>query len=134
MSSAKDPICRSWGWLYKNDPEFSELLSKSAIFVFPSEAENFPAVLLEAMSAGMAIITSTAGGCPEVVGNTGLLVEPRDTEGIHKTLVKLVESDQLRRQLGQAALERAQQQFNWEKIAQQYLNCYNKVLNTNEGN
>ena len=123
-----------WGWLDKNDREFSELLSKSSIFIFPSEAENFPAVLLEAMSAGMAIITSTAGGCPEVVGDAGLLVEPRDTDGIRKMLVKLVESDQLRGQLGQAALERAQQKFNWKKIAQQYLNCYNKVLNNAEEN
>lgn len=130
---SKTPI-KFWGWLDKNDPRFNELLSKSAIFVFPSEAENFPAVLLEAMSAEMAIITSTAGGCPEVVGKAGLLVEPRDTEGIRKTLLKLIESDQLRRHLGKAALERAQQQFNWKKIAQQYLNCYDEVSKTSVGN
>lgn len=122
-----------WGWLDKNDPKFYELFNKSSIFVFPSEAENFPAVLLEAMSAGMAIITSTAGGCPEVVGKAGLLVEPRNTEGIRKMLVKLVDSDQLRKQLGKAALKRAQQ-FNWEKIAQQYLSCYNEVISTSGGN
>ncbi len=122
-----------WGWLDKNDPKFYELFNKSSIFVFPSEAENFPAVLLEAMSAGMAIITSTAGGCPEVVGKAGLLVEPRNTEGIRKMLVKLVDSDQLRKQLGKAALKRAQQ-FNWKKIAQQYLSCYNEVISTSGGN
>ena len=122
-----------WGWLDKNDPKFYELFNKSSIFVFPSEAENFPAVLLEAMSAGMAIITSTAGGCPEVVGKAGLLVEPRNTEGIRKMLVKLVDSDQLRKQLGKAALKRAQQ-FNWEKIAQQYLSCYNEVISTSGEN
>jgi glycosyltransferase involved in cell wall biosynthesis len=130
---SKTPI-KFWGWLDKNDRRFQELFSKSAVFIFPSEAENFPSVLLEAMASGMAIITSTAGGCPEVVGKTGLLVEPRDTEGIRKMLLKLVESDELRRQLGQAALERAQQQFNWENIAQQYLNCYSQILNTPAGN
>ncbi len=81
----------------------------------------------------MAIITSTAGGCHEVVGKAGLLVEPRDSEGIRKMLVKLVDSDQLRQQLGKQALERAQQ-FNWENIAQQYLNCYSQILNTAAGN
>lgn len=131
--NSKTPI-KFWGWLDKNDPKFYELFNKSSIFVFPSEAENFPAVLLEAMSAGMAIITSTAGGCPEVVGKAGLLVEPRDTEGIREMLVQLVESEELRQQLGEHALKRAEQQFNWKKIAQQYLNCYNEVISTSGGN
>lgn len=129
---SKTPI-KFWGWLDKNDQKFYELFNTSSIFIFTSEADNFPTVLLEAMSAGMAIITSTAGGCPEVVGKTGLLVGPRDTEEIRKMLVKLVDSDQLRQQLGQAALKRAQQ-FNWENIAQQYLNCYSQILNTAAGN
>ena len=129
---SKTPI-KFWGWLDKNDPTFYELFNKSAIFIFPSEADNFPTVLLEAMSAGMAIITSTAGGCPEVVGKAGLLIEPRDTEGIRKTLQKLIESDKLRRQLSEAALKKVEQ-FNWKNIAQQYLNCYQEVLNTTGGN
>ena len=128
--NSKTPI-KFWGWLDKNNPKFNELLSKSSIFVFPSEAENFPAVLLEAMAAEMAIITSTAGGCPEVVGKTGLLVEPGDTKGIRKMLLKLIESDDLRKKLGKQALKRARQQFNWGKIAQQYLDCYNEVISTN---
>ena len=130
---SKTPI-KFWGWLDNNDPRFYQLFSKSAIFVFPSEAENFPSVLLEALASGMAIITSTAGGCPEVVGKAGLLVEPRDAEGIRKMLTKLIDSDQLRQQLGKQALERARQQFDWENIAQQYLNCYSQILNTTAGN
>ncbi len=126
---SKTPI-KFWGWLDKKDPKFYELFNTGSIFIFPSEAENFPTVLLEAMSAGMAIITSMAGGCPEVVGTAGLLVEPRDTEGIREMLLKLVESDDLRRQLSEAAIKRVEQ-FNWEKIAQQYLNCYNEVISTN---
>ncbi|MHC4095788.1 MAG: glycosyltransferase family 4 protein [Planctomycetota bacterium] len=129
---SKTPI-KFWGWLDNNDPKFYELFSKSAIFIFPSEAENFPSALLEALASGMAIITSTAGGCPEVVGKAGILVEPGDTEGIRKMLTKLVDSDQLRQQLRKQALERARQ-FNWENIAQQYLNCYDQILNAPAGN
>lgn len=129
---SKTPI-QFWGWLDNNDTRFYDLFSKSAIFVFPSEAENFPSVLLEALASGMAIITSTAGGCPEVVGKAGLLVEPGDTEGIRKMLTKLIDSDQLRQQLGKQALEQARQ-FNWENIAQKYLNCYSQILNTTDGN
>jgi glycosyltransferase involved in cell wall biosynthesis len=110
---SKTPI-KFWGWLDKNNSKFYELFNTSSIFIFPSEADNFPTVLLEAMSAGMAIITCSAGGCPEVVGKAGLLVEPRDTEGIRKTLKKLVESG--------------------KNIASQYLNCYQEVLHTTKGN
>ncbi len=134
LAESSKTAIKFWGWLDSNDPRFYELFSKSAIFIFPSEAENFPSVLLEALASGMAIITSTAGGCPEVVGKAGILVEPRDTEGIRNMLTKLIDSDQLRQQLGKQALERARQQFNWENIARQYLNCYSRILNTPAGN
>jgi glycosyltransferase involved in cell wall biosynthesis len=115
------------GWLDKSDPEFRELFSKSSVFIFPSEAENFPTVLLEALSAGMAIITSSAGGCAEVVGEAGLLVPPGDVRAIKDNLKKLIDSEQLRRQLATAALARAKQ-FSWEAVTQKYLDCYKKVI------
>ena len=67
-AGSKTPV-RFHGWLDQRDPRFAELYARGAIFVFPSESENFPSVLLEAMRAGMAIIASNAGGCPEVVGD-----------------------------------------------------------------
>ena len=111
------------GWLDKTDERFYKLFNESAIFIFPSEAENFPTVLLEAMSAGMAIITSTAGGCPEVVGAAGMLVQPKSVDEIKNSLKKLIDSKQLREQLSAAALERVKQ-FTWESVAQKYLDCY----------
>ncbi len=121
------PSIKFWGWLDRDSAKLKHLYESSSIFIFPSAAENFPSVLLEAMAAGMAIITSTAGGCPEVVSEAGLLVEPGDVEGIRQNLVKLVASEKLRRRLGQAALERVQQ-FSWQSIAQKYIDCYRKVM------
>ena len=115
------------GWLDRDDEKFAQLFRESSIFVFPSEAENFPSVLLEAMSAGMAIITSTAGGCPEVVGEAGLLAEPRDVEGIRDCLMRLFESKELCDQLGAAALKRVEQ-FSWENVAKQYVSCFEAVI------
>jgi glycosyltransferase involved in cell wall biosynthesis len=106
-ADSKSPI-KFWGWLDKTDPNFYDLFKKSSIFVFPSEAENFPTVLLEAMAAGMAIITSTAGGCPEVIADAGLKVPPRNTEQIKVSLKKLMTSDELRKELSQKALARVQ--------------------------
>ena len=90
-AGSKTPV-RFHGWLDQRDPRFTELYARGAIFVFPSESENFPSVLLEAMRAGMAIITSNIGGCPEVVGDAALLVAPGDVEGIRKRIVELAGS------------------------------------------
>ena len=127
LAEGSKPAIKFWGWLDHNDPELKHLYESSSIFIFPSEAENFPTVLLEAMAAGMAIITSTAGGCPEVVGDAGVLVEPRDAAAIRDNLEKLVSSEKLRQQFAAAVLERVQQ-FSWESIAQKYLDCYQKVI------
>jgi len=116
-----------WGWLDQKNPQFKRLYETGSIFVFPSEAENFPVVLLEAMSAGMAIITSTAGGCPEVVGEAALLVAPRDPAAIREKLDNLINSSKLRRQLCAAALEQAKH-FAWPTVAQKYLQCYRKIV------
>jgi glycosyltransferase involved in cell wall biosynthesis len=123
---SRTPI-KFWGWLDRSDPKFCELFGTSSIFIFPSEAENFPTVILEAMAAGMAIITSTAGGCPEVAGEAALLVQPKDVSAIRSSLQKLILSDQLRHQLAAAALQRVKI-FNWENVANQYLDCYRQIM------
>jgi glycosyltransferase involved in cell wall biosynthesis len=128
---SQTPI-KFWGWLDKGDPRFSELFGKSSIFVFPSEMENFPTVLLEAMAAGMAVITSTAGGCPEVVGEAGLLVEPRNAGAIRQKLEELITSEPRRVELMTAARKRAAM-FGWHTIASRYVECYQKVINKRKG-
>jgi glycosyltransferase involved in cell wall biosynthesis len=115
-----------WGWLDKNDPQFKKLYETSSIFIFTSEAENFPTVLLEAMSAGLAIITTTAGGCPEVVGDAALLVEPQDVNSLRQQLKRLIDSEDLRRQLSSVAQQRVQN-FSWPNIARQYINYYQQI-------
>jgi glycosyltransferase involved in cell wall biosynthesis len=123
---SKSPI-KFWGWLDKSDPGFYDLFKKSSIFIFPSEAENFPTVLLEAMAAGIAIITSTAGGCPEVIEDAGLTVHPRNTEHIKVNLNRLMESNKLRDQLSQKALDRIQQ-FTWDSVTRMYVSSYRQIL------
>ncbi len=120
-----------YGWLDKQDPRFMELYATSSIFIFPSEAENFPTVLLEAMSAGMAIITSTAGGCPEVVGDAAILVPPRDSDALEEKLKLLLENRAVRDELAQKARERIRQ-FNWDVIASQYVTLFQEAMAKNE--
>lgn len=116
-----------WGWLDNGGAQFHELYEQCSVFVFPSESENFPTVLLEAMSAGHAIITSTAGGCPEVVGEAALLVPPRDIDSLAAALTRLRDEPARVVSLGQAARERVRQ-FSWDQVSRRYLACFEQVI------
>lgn len=116
------------GWLDNNSEEYIKFFEDSSIFVFPSSHESFGVVLLEAMSAGCAIITSNASGCPEVVGDTAILINPKDPEDIRRGLIKVIENENLRECLGKKARKRVENEFNWEKIAKEYLHIYKKVI------
>ena len=115
------------GWLDHSDPKFQELYEASSIFVFPSEMENFPTVLLEAMSAGCAIITSTAGGCPEVVGNAGILVEPKNANALREKILYLIENKEIRTDLANRAVQQTRR-FAWANVTKKYLNLYQDVI------
>ena len=113
-----------WGWLENRSPQLRELYESSTIFVFPSEAENFPIVLLEAMAAGLAIITTAGTGCAEVMGDAALLVPPKDPEAITRALRRLIHEPDLRRSLGTAARRRIEDNFTWSAVAGRYLEEY----------
>lgn len=116
------------GWLDNTSPQFRDLYEISSIFVFPSLSENFPIILLEAMASGMAIITTNATGCPEVVGDSALLVRPKNSEDIKKALLKLINDDKLRGQMGRKARKRLEEKFTWEKVAKQYIQIYEETI------
>jgi glycosyltransferase involved in cell wall biosynthesis len=95
------------------------LYEEASIFVFPSIRENFPMVLLEAMDAGCAVITTDAEGCAEVVGDAGIVVAKGDTSAMRSALVSLMHDVRHRAELSQRAVERAQL-FRWSRIASLY--------------
>ena len=112
------------GWLDNGSARLRELYETSSIFVFPSEGENFPVVLLEAMAAGLAIITTEETGCAEVVGDAALLVPSRDAAAIRSALERLLSDEPLRRRLGDAARKRLEERFSWASVADQHLTLY----------
>ncbi|HEY9205612.1 MAG TPA: glycosyltransferase family 4 protein [Candidatus Methanoperedens sp.] len=117
------------GWLDNKSTDYIKLFETSSIFVFPSSAESFGTVLLEAMSAGCAIITTNSSGCSEVVDDTSLLVTPRNSEDIRNCLIKLINDYELVKKLGLKARQRVIRYYSWDKIAKQYINVYEDILN-----
>ncbi|HEV7714220.1 MAG TPA: glycosyltransferase family 4 protein, partial [Steroidobacteraceae bacterium] len=91
------------GWL--GAAEMASELSRASVFALPSHAEGVPMALLEAMSRGIAVLTTPVGGIPEVVQNehNGLLVQPGDVDAIERALLTLLGSSGERARLGEAA-------------------------------
>lgn len=95
------------------------LYSLARALIFPSEYESFGIPLVEAMSCGRPVITSTAPACPEVVGGAAILVDPDDAQGLRNAMLKLHDDDVARR-MGEASLRRAAD-FSWEISARRLL-------------
>ena len=101
------------------------LFAGCSFFVLPSRQEPQGIVNLEAMAAGKAVLASRVGGVPEIVqdGETGLLVSAEDAPALAKAIERLTDDAPLRQRLGAAGQERAQA-FDWDAIAEQYLDIY----------
>lgn len=101
------------------------LLADADVLVAPSvptpggKREGIPVVLMEAMSAGVAVVASRLSGIPELVedGRTGILVTPGDAAGIAAALVQLQADPELRARLGRAAREKVIGEFDVRRNA-----------------
>ncbi|MCP4269129.1 MAG: glycosyltransferase family 4 protein [Candidatus Brocadiaceae bacterium] len=113
-----------WGFLENRSKEMQDLYETSRIFVLPSESDNFPVALLEAMASSNAIITTKDTGCAEVVGDTAILVNARDPKSIKQALNKLIHNSVLCAQLGNAARKRIETNFSWKAVSNQYISLF----------
>ncbi|MEX2123318.1 MAG: glycosyltransferase family 4 protein [Woeseia sp.] len=110
----------------------AELYATSKIFVFPSLQENFPTVLLEAMEAGCAIITTNSDGCAEVVGDAGIATVPGRVDQIRNALVLLMTDEERITMLSARAKERIKR-FRLPRIASQYEKVMQHALSAHAG-
>lgn len=108
--------------------ELLELYLSSKIFVFPSTQENFPMVLLEAMAAGCATITTTAQGCVEVAGDAAVKVAPANVEELRAALADLTENSDRIEHYRRLAQDRVKQ-FSSELISAQLTVLFERVTN-----
>ena len=110
-------------------PELAALYRGAIGFVFPSLRETFGLPMLEAMSCGCPVITSTETACPEIAAEAALLVNPRSVEEIHSSLDRLVADVELRRHLQRRGIERAGE-FSWKRSAQRHLEVFQDAICT----
>jgi glycosyltransferase involved in cell wall biosynthesis len=127
LAAEKGGDVRFWGWIDGEDPTLARLYERAAVFVLPSVAENFPMVLLEAMAAGLPIVTTRGTGCADVVGDAAMLVEPGESDGLRAALGRLLGDLELRRALGARARARLEQEFTWPRVAAAYSDAFRAV-------
>jgi glycosyltransferase involved in cell wall biosynthesis len=99
------------------------------VFVLPSRGENLPVSILEAMGAALPVVATRVGGIPEEVGEgeTGLLAEPGDVEGLARAIETLVDDVDLRLRLARRAPERLRERFDREHVARSALELYRRL-------
>ncbi len=111
--------------------DMAALLRRSDVYALPSYyREGIPVSVLEAMSAGLAVVTTDAVGCRETVEpeESGLRVPARDPVALAAALDRLVADASLRRRLGEAARRRAQDVFSLDRVVEAHLDVYRALL------
>ncbi len=102
---------------YVPDEYLPTLYSGAIALVYVSLYEGFGLPPLEAMACGTPVLTSNVTSLPEVVGDAALMVDPYDVDAIAEGIKRLIEDDNLRRELSQKGLARAKL-FSWDRTAE----------------
>ena len=104
------------GWI--GAAERQSWMGRAAVFVLPSYAEGLPVCLLEAMAAGLPVVTTAVGGIPDVVSDAvnGFLFTPGDTAALERLLRRLMLDRELRVRIAAAAKETVRQRFAADRV------------------
>lgn len=107
-----------------------EILSVCDLFILPSESESFGLAALEAMACEVPVISSNAGGIPEVNvhGVTGYMSNVGDVKDMAANALKILKDEETLKTFKQNALKQAKE-FDLEQIMQQYVQVYESCLN-----
>ncbi len=109
-----------------------EIYAAMDVFVLPSLNEGLPMTILEAMAASRPVVATRVGAIPKVIkdGETGLLVDPGDADGLRNALERLLRDSDLGRRLGSAGHDWVSRNYTSEAMALKYRQMYDEILGT----
>jgi polysaccharide biosynthesis protein PelF len=104
--------------------EIRDAYAAGHVVVLSSISEGFPYTLIEAMTSGRATVSTDVGGVTEAVGDTGLVVAPRDADAMARACLDLLADDDRRHSLGAASRDRALEFFTVEQAVDSFREIY----------
>ena len=110
-----------------DDAQLARLYQAASVFLFPSLEEGFGIPVLEAMAAGVPVVTSDVSSMPEVGGDAALYVDPLDPGDIAGKVARAAEDAALREEMIEKGLARARE-FTWRRTAEATLAVYEEIL------
>lgn len=108
---------------YVSDPVKSDLLAGAELLAFPSVYEGFGLPILEAMHAGVPVVSTTAGAIPEIAGRAAVLVEPKDPTALAGALLSILEDDNLAGHLVDAGRKQVVG-YSWDRATEELIDTY----------
>jgi glycosyltransferase involved in cell wall biosynthesis len=113
---------------HASDTHLAKLYRCSVAFVYPSLYEGFGIPPLEAMACGTVVVAANSSSIPEVVGDAGILFEPKAVEDLADILLELLDSPSKREDMITKGFDR-NQQFSWDKTAAKTMEVYKSLQN-----
>jgi N-acetyl-alpha-D-glucosaminyl L-malate synthase BshA len=109
-----------------------EILTSADLFLMPSQSESFGLSALEAMACGVPVISTSVGGLPELVihNQTGYIAEIGDVDRMAKYTIDLLTNEKKYKSFAKNSRERAVTNFDKNLILPQYVEYYERVLNS----
>jgi glycosyltransferase involved in cell wall biosynthesis len=101
-----------------------DILVLPSVTILPLHREQFGRVLVEAMAAGVAVIGSSSGAIPDVIGDAGLVVPERDPATLANAIDRLLSDRELRQALVERGRQRVRERFAWPVIAEQTVQLF----------
>jgi glycosyltransferase involved in cell wall biosynthesis len=107
---------------------FVQEYARASIAVVPSVYEGFGLPAGEAMACGLPVIATTGGALPEVVGDAGRLVAPRNAAALAAAIEDLLDHPAAAAALGRKGYRRVQTHFTWRRAAEKTVSAYREVI------
>jgi glycosyltransferase involved in cell wall biosynthesis len=113
--------------LRPGDGRLVALYTRADVFALPTFGDCSPHALIEAMAAGLPVVTTAVGAIPEIVGDAGVVIPPGDLSALTGALDRLTSSPRARERLGAAARARAEAEFDAARNARRLLDVMREV-------
>ncbi|MDH4330661.1 MAG: glycosyltransferase family 4 protein [Candidatus Moranbacteria bacterium] len=116
-------------WGVTSKKEMPTCYQRADIFVLASFNEGMSNAMLEALAAGLPIVSTRTGGAEELLGDgeNGYFIEKKNSKDLAEKLEKIISDKELRLQMGQKSREKALE-MSWEKVAQKYDELYGQLV------